>query len=221
VFLFYIASNALARSSGWRFLLPVDWIILMYFCIGLAYFPSAIDSLRGQKKQKEGGTNQPYLKPLMFGLLVIAGASVAIAEQLIPNRDFSDVTLEAKEVIVEAGALSQAQLDFFRRENEAAIISGVALYPRYFQPNTRFSLADMPQGFNYLHFWLIGNGGGQVVLPLQNVPSDIPHTETVTILGCETENFISAWAVVTHSPPAQILTRDPNAPLNCPLEEPD
>ncbi|MGH2581859.1 MAG: hypothetical protein ACRDFQ_03060, partial [Anaerolineales bacterium] len=27
VFLFYSAGNALARSSGWRFLLPVDWII--------------------------------------------------------------------------------------------------------------------------------------------------------------------------------------------------
>jgi hypothetical protein len=222
IFGFYNAGNALARSSGWRFVLPVDWIILMYFCIGLAYLPSGIERMT---QKKDGAEEKPqprsHLMAGAFVLLLLIGASVSIAEQLIPNRNFSNLTSQTKELVTQQGSLSQDALDSFLQQEDAVIVSGIALYPRYFQPNTRFSLIGMPENFSYLHFWLIGDPGGQLVLPLQNVPDDVPHTEEVTILGCRTANYISAWAVITHSASGRILARDPVSPLSCPLDEPN
>ena len=35
IFLFYNLANAFARTSGGRYLVPMDWIVLFYFALGL------------------------------------------------------------------------------------------------------------------------------------------------------------------------------------------
>lgn len=244
VFIFYSGGNALARTSGWRFILPVDWIILMYFCIGLAYLPSGIGRiLQNKPKHRDLSTaSRPrsYWPPTIFALLFVAGASLPIAEQLIPNGNFENFTNAAKGILDQKGILNQAELDKFRQQENAIVVSGIALYPRYFPPNARLDLAGMPTDYTYLHFWFISpiteqtalpiqdissaiprTTAGQTVLPLQDVPSRIPHTATITIIGCKNTNYISAWAVIAHSQPTQILLREPQAPLECPLIEPN
>ncbi|MGH2582744.1 MAG: hypothetical protein ACRDFQ_07595, partial [Anaerolineales bacterium] len=195
----------------------------MYMCIGLAYLPSGIERVfQKTKGQVEAmSTRGSFLMPGIFALLFLAGASVTVAERQIPDRDFVSFTVEAEALFIQQGILTSAELETFLQQEDAVFISGIALYPRYFQPNTRFSPVDMPEDLRYLHFLLIGDTGGQVVLPLRNVPSGIPHTEEVTVLGCETPGYISTWAIITHSTSNQILTRDPLAPLSCPLDEPD
>ena len=226
VFVVYSGGNALVRSSGWRFSLPVDWIILMYYCIALAYIPSQI-GMRLQKKAsiQLNQTEESMVRPtfqlqVVFSLLLLMGASLPLAERLIPAKDYENFTLEASASLSQLKRLSPAEIDAFMRQDNAVFISGIALYPRYFQPNGRFFLTDMPSDYSYLHFWMIGNMNEQIVLPLQNVPRGIPNTSTVSVIGCKGSGYISAWAVIVHSQPKQILVSDPQTSLDCPPGKP-
>ena len=228
VFLVYSAGNAIVRSSGWRFSLPVDWVIVMYYGIALAYIPSVIKSLLDDKNissesiaQTSPASRNPFLSVTIFFLLFLLGASIPVAERLIPTRDFANYTEDARKGLIQGGVLSSTEIEAFLEQENAVLVSGLALYPRYFRPNGRFHLADTPEHYRYLHFWIINNEDNQVVFPLQNPPDIFPHASTISIIGCKEDNYISAWAVVIHTPSKQILTRNPQSALICPLVEPN
>jgi len=227
VFMIYSAGNAIVRSSGWRFFLPVDWVILMYYCIAIAYIPLQIGRWlqRGTLLAATDQTILPaepaLLMPFLFSFLFLLGASIPIAERFIPVRDFETFTTGARETFSRNKTFSSTDIDSFLQEDNAVLFSGIALYPRYVQPNSRIYLADMPTEFKYLHFWLINTGNEQIVLPLQKAPKGIPHTATVSVLGCKQAGYISALAVIIHSQPERVLTRSPRAPLSCPIFEPN
>ena len=159
--------------------------------------------------------------PVVFVLMFLMGAAVPIAERLIPTNDFDNLTSAARETFDQTKTLSAAQIDTFLQQDDAVLLSGIALYPRYDQPNNRVDLADLPSSFTYLNFSLINNGVQQIVLPLVNLPAGIPHTSKVSVLGCKDNGYISAWAVIVYSQPVQVLIRVPSSPLVCPLTEPN
>jgi len=112
-------------------------------------------------------------------------------------------------------------MEAFLSQENAVLVSGLALYPRYFRPNGRFHLADTPDHYKYLHFWIINNDDDQIVFPLQNPPDIFPHASTISVLGCKEDNYISAWSVIIHTPSKQILIQNPQSALICPLVEPN
>jgi hypothetical protein len=225
IFLVYSFGNALVRSSGWRFNQPADWIILVYYSIALAYLPSKIISLFNRNifeaqadiKSREVTTFLPQAFSLLA--LFLMGASVPIAERLIPVRNFDEYTQNSKGVLLATNISSASDLNAFLTEENAVITSGIALYPRYIRLKSRFRPLETSGEYEYLHIWLINDGDYQVVLPLQAVPKDIPHTATISIIGCKQENYISAFAVVVHEPSQEIILRDPKVPLHCPASE--
>jgi hypothetical protein len=229
VFLVYSSGNALVRSSGWRFSLPVDWIILTYYCIALAYIPSRLGALLQRNilpsmisTREHLPQSQPaILMPVVFSLMFFMGASVPIAERLIPTNNFDNLNIDAQETLNQTKTLSTDEINTFLKQDGAILLSGIALYPRYYQPDSRIYMPDTPTNFSYLYFWVINHGDEQIILPLQNAPSNIPHTSKVSLLGCKNENYISAWAVIVYSQPRQILIRDPKSPLVCPLTDPN
>jgi len=226
IFIVYSFGNALVRTSGWRFSLPVDWIILMYTCIALAYIPSQLGKLIQKEEStqlsqaEESQARQTFLLPAIFALLFLTGASLPIAERLIPARDFGNFTVEAGATLSQANLLTPAELSTFMQQENAVFISGIALYPRYYEPDGKLYLPDTPSDYSYLHFVIIGKTSGQIVLPLQDAPHGVPHTATVLVIGCKDVGYISAWAVIVDSQPKQILMRDPQMPLQCPLSAP-
>lgn len=222
VFFFYSGGNALVRTSGWRFVLPVDWIILMYICIGLAYLPSMIGRvLQERAGPSEASTPGSTRMGLVFAALLLAGASVPLAERLIPGGSFESPAGEARRVIEQNGILTSAEFEAFLRQEDAVLVSGIALYPRYFAKHAPFEIAELPTNYTYLNFLLIGDGSWQIVLPLQGPLTEFPHTGVVTVIGCKTADYISAWAVVMQLTSTQVLLRTPEAPLVCPLKEPN
>jgi hypothetical protein len=226
VLIVYSGGNALVRTSGWRFSLPVDWIILMYICIALAYLPSQLGKLLQKENSSEPSqaaespAQRTVFLPVIFALLFLTGASLPIAERVILARDFGNFTVEASAALNKANLLPPARLNTFMQQENAAFISGIALYPRYYEPNGKLYLPDTPSDYSYLHFVIIGNIVEQIVLPLQAAPHGIPHTIAVSVIGCKDSGYISAWAVIVHSQPEQILMRDPQTLLQCPLGAP-
>jgi len=200
----------------------------MYYGIALAYLPSVIKSLLDDKNisvesitQKSFASKNQFFGAAVFFLLFLLGISVPVAERLIPARDFTNYTEAARKSLIQEEALSSSKIEAFLNQENAVFFSGVALYPRYFRPNGRFHLADTPEHYRYLHFWIINNVDYQVVFPLQNSPDTFPHTSTVSLIGCKEDNYIAAWAVIIHTPSKQILIQNPQSPLSCPLVEPN
>ena len=222
-FLFYSAGNALVRTSGWRFSIPVDWVILVYYSIGLAYLPSRI------RLVFDGSVSLPsdfgfasvskksYSGVIVFCILILIGASVPIAERLVPARDFSNVTDKTKDRMLLEKSIPRDEIETFLAQENAFFYSGIALYPRYIGDNSRIYLAYTPKDFTYLHFWLINDGDNQIVLPLQNSPDTFPHTSTVSVIGCKEDHYILAWAVILHTTSAdKVIMQDAPSPLSCP-----
>lgn len=225
-FLVYGFGNALVRSSGWRFIQPADWIILVYYSMALAYFPSKIKSFFGENIQSQAVDkrlvigNTAIFPVVTLFILLLLGASVPIAERLNQTDGYQSFSENAKVDLSKEQYISSTEIETFLEQENAVLISGQALYPRYIRPNSRVYLADAPKGYRYLHFWLINEADHQIVLPLLSSPEDIPHTATVTVIGCQENRYISAFAVIVQEPSKQILIRDPQAPLRCPLDEP-
>ena len=221
VFVIYQSGNALARTSGWRFALPVDWITLVYFCVALAYLPSKISVLFEPSASTLVDYNLPkenksvYLVVFLF--LFLIGISIPLAERLIPQQNFEGLKDEAQTALVESNSLTTDQLEQFLKQKNAVLISGIALYPRYYKPDGSIYIADMPEDYKYLHFWLLNDDDIQVVLPREKPPKLFPHASSVSILGCTNGSYISAWAVVLHSEISeQVVIQQPPLPFVCP-----
>ena len=228
VFLVYSAGNAIVRSSGWRFSLPVDWVIVVYYGIALAYVPSVIKSLLDDKNisikpiaQTSLASKNPFAGATVFFLMFLLGSSVSVAERLVPAKDFANYTEAAKKRLIQESSLLSLEIEAFLEQENAVFFSGVALYPRYFRPNGRFQLADTPEQYRYLHFWIINNGDDQIVFPLQNPPDIFPHASTVSVIGCKEDNYIVAWSIIVHTLSEQIFIQDLQSPFTCPLIEPN
>jgi hypothetical protein len=225
-FLVYGFGNALVRSSGWRFIQPADWIILVYYSIALAYLPYRIKSFFAETIQVQ--KNEPRLLSwktsfpealILFGLLLLA-ASVPIAERVNQRSGYDDFAERAQADLLRQNLISPAEIDAFLQQKNTVLLSGMALYPRYIRPGVRIYLADAPRGYKYLHLWLMNEEDHQIVLPLQTSPTGIPHTAMISVLGCREDRYISAYAIMIHQPSRQILIRDPQATLKCPLAAP-
>lgn len=221
VFMVYQAGNALARTSGWRFALPVDWITLVYFCIALSYLPSKISSLfefsfPALTKDSEPTCLKP-LYPTIFLFFLFLGISLPFAERLIPQQRFDSIANESQNTLIEKNILTPDQFAQFLEQKNAVFISGIALFPRYYKPDGDIYLGGMPEDFKYLHFWLIFDGEIQVILPREKPPEFFPHASTVSVLGCESGSYISAQAVILKTADGeQVILQEPSRPLACP-----
>ena len=221
VFVIYQAGNALARTSGWRFALPVDWITLVYFCVAIAYLPSKVSLLFNSSSPALVDHTQPKEKktvyPAVFLFLLLIGFSVPLAELLIPKQSFAGLKGEAQIALTQSNILTSDQLSQFLEQQNSVLISGIALYPRYYKPDGSIYIADMPEDFKYLHFWLLNDDDIQVVLPREKPPELFPHASSVSILGCSNGGYVSAWAVVLHTEmDDQVILQQPLRPLVCP-----
>ena len=225
VFFVYSFGNALVRSSGWRFNQPVDWIILLYYSVAIAYPPVKLwkqlvgympDKISDQNKNEFGIV---VTQSLVLLALFLIGASVPLAERLIPASDFNGSLTRVKDILINEKIFSPNEINAFLSQKDAILISGVALYPRYVRPNSRFTPIGEPKDYTFLHFWLINGEDYEVILPLQNVP-ELDHNVTVSVIGCREGNYVSAIAIIVHGLSDRILFRSPSVSLICPLTEP-
>jgi hypothetical protein len=223
IFLMYSAGNALARSSGWRFSLPVDWVILVYFSIALAYLPSRLASITGAASTVEAEATGQNITPPALGFLILlglflVGSAVPLAERLIPAADLGSLNQQAEATLDQKGILTPPELAQFLKQADAVEISGLILYPRFYRPNGRIYLDNMPEDKEYLHFWVINQEDVQIVLPLYLPPNHFPQAEYITVIGCRQANYVLARVVILHGPTNQAVMSEPNTILSCELK---
>ncbi len=237
----YFLANSLARNSGWRYLMPIDWVVLVYFGIGLLVFLGWLNALAGfsRASQPAAGveiTPQPVTparaKPwlasaLLSGLFLAIGMLLPLSDTLVPQRFMTQPPLELFAQAQQAGiSLERNAIRTFLNSPNHYINHGLGLYPRFYHANTgepqpNLPLIDRP----YPRFTLsivASDTFFTVIMPMVQPMPFFPHGEEVIVLGCidSREPFIDAYAVAVLSDPPVVYWRDPAAELVCPLPKP-
>ena len=242
VFLFYDLADAFARTSGGRYIVPIDWIVLFYFALGLFQVILWAMTLFGFKdrqdiKKKSVYQNMEYptwtWKPLkkapwIILVFLFMGASVPISAQIFPRRYpvQTQATLLARleqEGYLQAMGFDQAALSVLSNSHSFTVINGRALYPRFFLENDGIPKNRIPYAamdFPRIAFTMIGpNGQNSVILP-QNEVLYFPNASEVIVLGCRKDDYIDALAVIVIADQRVVYVRQPSSDLQCPLPQP-
>jgi hypothetical protein len=246
VFLTYHISNAFARTSGGRYLVPVDWVTFLYYALGIVeiiFFITASLRLNICNDNKENKT-QNKLHPFSYqpGILYILPfflfvSMITILDQAIPARYPKLTSVQIQEKIIQGEFLKQTniseqELNTFLQEPDARIYFGRSLYPRFYtrgdgeHSTGRDAFED--KDFPRLTFTMIGQFGQTgVILPLNESPLYFPNAADLILVGCQhpTEGYlfpyIDAYKIILlGEEPEIIYTREPETSFQCPLPEP-
>lgn len=237
IFFFYIGMNSLARTSGGRYLVPVDWVVVVGYWLGcvsvyrLVFSKDAESTLPDRnppgallfKSRQAIGKTLGVLTSL--GLL---GALIPSAGYLHPLRYPPLKGYELLGKLPASSPISKPQANAFLKQPGAVILRGRALYPRFLYQGMTMGLRSKVYGplkYDRTFFRLIGSHGSVYVILPGQPPANFPNaSDDVFVLGCQTQyepgiRTVDAVMVVLPGE-QQALLREPQAPLACPLPDP-
>jgi hypothetical protein len=238
IFLIYNLSNALARTSGGRYLVPLDWIPVIYYLLGVFHIITWLAndleipwSVFSTQAEPDFSTKENFYTKSFgaFVALLLFGSLLPLSEHLQPpryqNQDPLAILNENSTQLAQAGFTQDALHEFLQSPN-AKVLLGRALYPRYYKVNQgEFVNAFYPYqtlGYPRTAFRLIGPAGDYgVILPMRDAPDYFPHTGDTLVVGCNGQNYLDALLVIVLNNHNIIYIRKPAAAtLQCPLPEP-
>ena len=245
IFLVYNLATAVARTSGGRYIVPVEWVVYFYYAAGLIQVTVWFTALfkwdqnlqwinhDESKAAIEKDTGQRRLPVWQTALIAVAVLSVSTAvpllERAFPVRytDGSQVGLVSKmqqEGIFEKIQASGLDVSGLVLGTNNTLHIGRALYPTYYHGARAGSAPGSPKdppNISRLEFTQIGpRGNVQVVLPVisSQVVKDFKNNSDVLVVGCRNIKFknIDAIAVVVLGSNDTVYLRSPAEPLSCP-----
>jgi len=219
VFLAYGLSNALIRSSGWRYILPCDWAVLFVYGVGLMQLSKwafltlkpdvGLQSLKEAQPIKNMYHTQENWKVwLVCGLIVLVGGSIAFSERVIPRR----YTQTIKERLLESVdsrdlqelGVTRASFDSFLQQERAKVVLGKILYPKFFLKGEDEPWYGNRSGTKYrtldqFNFFVMGTASLAAVLPYTREKAgqiSLPNGAEALVLGCEREQYFEVKAIL-------------------------
>lgn len=222
--LLYSVSTALARVSGWRLILPADWVVILFYCVGLTQltlwlggFLFGVTPRAEVEPVVEGGKAVPSRQALLAAaaLALLAGAAIPLVEMAVPSR-YADLDRAAALQRLQAAGLDG---ETFLRQPDARLYWGRGLYPSHYPAGgglpSNEADAFSPQPFARLAFRLVGpQVYDQVALPAAVAPA-FPHASDVLVLGCAGQGYLRAAAVLFLNEPEAALIAEGPAPFVC------
>jgi hypothetical protein len=234
----YTVGNALARNSGWRYNLPVDWVGMLLYSIGLVqlgfwvvtFFKndlvphSWMTGLQENQAESHFPWKQAVLCAVGFFLLV---ASIPLSERLIPDRyqaltpQNALASLHASQSGEGLSAKDRAHLETILKDENAVALVGRVLYPRFYYAGEGFASTGWPsyqtQDYPRLGFILLGPKSASVILPLDQTPDYFPNAADGLVIGCQRENHLEARLVAILNDPKHTILTSSMQPWNCDL----
>jgi hypothetical protein len=237
----YSLSIVVARIAGWRFILPVDWILLVYFCIGSIQLIEIAASVVWDWKPnledvkivpliESGGSaffrRKTYIT--LIGFLII-GLSLPVIELAMPVR-YPPLT---KIGLVQTYIPNCMQLDlgeciesstvinFLETQKGATVMYGRALYPSYYEKGKYWGdnnpFLVQARKYDRLQFTYIGSENALVYFQLDSPPHYFPNASDVFIVGCREAAGIRALAIKVNDQ-TSFLTNSAWQGLTCPAQ---
>ncbi len=196
--LVYLLSSALGRYSGWRFILPADWVFYFYFSLGIfELLWMAGRGIKAPTHLKEL-PDSPELSPkrekpviavvLLIAIVIAAGFpawSAAVIRDQIPPLQTSEMLQIARGLPAEK--LPQT---LYNEINSCSVemVYGRMIYPRWFAAGDGLTSANpwpiyQRRNFDRLGFTLLNEQNVQVIIPLSASPPPLPGREEVIVIG--------------------------------------
>ena len=242
VMLAYDAMNALARTSGGRYIVPVDWVVIFYYLLGILTLIELVASVFRRdifpqahwlvEPREDVSINRAFwmrLSGLLF-LFVAIGAVIPLSGGLFPQR-YPDLTRKelAQQFSTRLGTnsdISSQQLYKLLAKPEAVILQGRTLYARSFEKDAGFDVSVYefyhPKPYPRMIFTLLGpRGEARAIFPSLQ-PVAIPNFSDAIILGCRVGDSIQVLGILLNDSKT-LLKRTPSLggeALVCPLKEP-
>lgn len=243
----YNLSVSVSRLSGWRFIIPFDWIVLVYYSIGLVQVAAMVYSILVDRigKFESNITGDAMVRPSRewkpMGALVLTfllvGFGVTKGHTFFPVRYPEKTPEDLFQAYVQGNdkfpaELSESTLEAFLAQEDAIIAYGRALYPSYLSPgegawNIFWPVFDQ-NPYNRIAFHLIGPEDLGVLLPIEPAydPASIkfPDGVDVVALGCRVKtayvDYVDALAVVVGAQSEIVYVRSSPSDLTCPFAQP-
>ena len=235
--LFYFLSNGIARTSGGRYLVPAVWVIYFYFGLGvIQMIQMMIGWITNNSVIHEAEIHQgeaPLARPtpsrvlvLLALLLFLIGAILPVSERVFPrvfSIQWTNTQRAAKwlpQGSLEKAGLQVGDLAAFLKDENATVLVGRVLYPRFYpankgEPDRLSPYSNRP--YPRLVFEMIGPNQDQgVVLPMAKSPASFSQGIDAVVLGCLTKLGVDAIAVVVIHPEVKVYLRSPGVSLVCP-----
>jgi hypothetical protein len=204
----YNLSISVGRVSGWRFILPADWITLIYYAVGLIQIFYILRSLANQEQRlplheyKIQDILQPIKRLSLTGFVlffVLTGVVLTKGQDLFsqryPMKSVSQLKEEYKRVTNTIPSfVADPVLDDFLKTDGAIIAYGQASNPAFLKadqegldltwPVYQIWPSYKPKPFPRLIFNLNGPESAGVVLPMETAPVSFPDGADVIVIGC-------------------------------------
>jgi len=238
IFMFYNLSNAFARTSGGRYIVPMDWIITIYFLLGVLQVIVWLTNTAGIDLNFASEPSIPDVEAhrpssnvfsktaITLFILVGFGSLIPLSEHLFPTRYANLNTgqlLAENSQGLDANGLDINSIESFLANEGAEIHTGRALYTRFFKMNQGEAsfYPNLSLGYPRMTFNLIGSEGLQqgVILPSER-SNYFPHASDILVIGCREKEYFDALAVIILDETNTIYTRSPKSELHCPLQKP-
>ena len=200
IFIFYNLSSAVFNVSGWRFILPVDWLIYIFYGLGmLEIFNFFIRKTFGRELfqsetyQAEKGTSPVWIVGLIVVMVLFASA-ISLRELLFPSV-YPDLPKNqlCQEVL---GSASQSNVPKVKENfksyclaEDTMVVKGLAFFPVFLEAgdSLRNNPTDIffgPQTVSRLVFSLVSNGfSGNIIYPIHHPPAEFPNEAEVIVIG--------------------------------------
>jgi hypothetical protein len=239
IFLGYHLANAFGRTSGGRYIVPVDWIIGFYFMLGLmqagVWFFGGLRLLKPIDQQEarlavSGDIKLNISWSMMWpALCLLAAGSLLVFPDFSFPQVYEKVTSEQLADRISAYGPyrieepDQAFINKFLREN-GKVYTGKILYPRYAAGNASGELfflgSQSTVEYPLLAFALLGPDGSSNVNFAFPEFDEFPNYSDAIVMGCRQGEIVDAAMVILLSPIYRVYTRQSSAPAECPLPEP-
>ena len=175
-------STAMGRYSAGRYLIPTDWIMMLYFAVGMADLISMIYRSCGGTVQMATGQREnipPYVCTVLCVLMI--AAAIPLADRAIPQTFVPDPPEAVKEKVGVMTMQCPAEQQLY--------LHALAVYPRYYaagegEPESAkqgYGAADHGR----LVFLTLAPGNfGTMEMPLDPAPDYLPDGSEVWLSAC-------------------------------------
>ena len=228
-YIVYNLSSALVRLSGWRFILPVDWIVYGFYALGLLEALLWIfqhittwdirpkTSWLTSHRETPPKSRAHWSFYAGFGMLfLLCGAFIPAREHLLPSLapDYSrqEVCNRVDSALRENSfeSLQDNFMDFCLSEN-TRVFKGYGIYPRFFKEGEGYYDRSYDpwfgkQDYARLVFRVIGNPNAKVYIKTNNGNIHFPNGEVVYAVGREKTKFEAQFVLVDGPQPTLIVS---------------
>lgn len=220
----YYLSNALGRTSGSRYLLPVDWVTYFYFLVGiysiftffdiLAPLKSEQNTINQNSRENSISKSNRAAGWITAAIILVLGTAIPVVDasfpKLYPQQSEQQIIakLSATPLVTQTG-LSEEQLTDFVSNHNGLILYGRLLYPREYK-------IPEESGWGIMFTMLTPEIYEIYIQPQPEIDQPIDAGQDVFILGCQQENYIQALAAYLVDSNRTIIGRKFSGTPSCP-----